>query len=368
MGSSSSRSIPNYDARIRTKNGEKFRISYHDLVDHILLLRKVIAHPEITQEGPLLDYFVNDYCNRMARQEMQTRDQQMKLPWQTEWIWHVHRLHPLNYQADCTKQLLNEQIVDKKVRQLLHKHKSNQDSKLSFPSITNRFFFVPTIDLRKAVIRQRDFLEKFQKHYLYSLDLKKFLRSQFENLVQNYISFMKLAQKNEMIVPTFDIDVIWHTHMRYPSQYQTVSIALCGFIVDHNDDIESNNLNNAYEKTAERWEKTYKSKYGYTIDRKTVETSQYMSSCALVFVPVFISSGSGASSCGAMGGGCGSGCGGGGCDAGGGGSCGGGGGGGCDGGGGGGGGCGGGGGGCGGGGGGGGCGGGGCGGGGCGGD
>ncbi|CAF5138157.1 unnamed protein product, partial [Rotaria sp. Silwood1] len=109
-------------------------------------------------------------------------------------------------------------------------------------------------------------------------------RSQFEHLVQNYISFMKLAQKNHMIVPTFDIDLIWHTHMRYPSQYQSVSTALCGFILDHNDAIESNILSDAYQKTAERWEKTYKSEYGHNIDRKNLETSQYMSSCAMVFV------------------------------------------------------------------------------------
>ncbi|CAF3884565.1 unnamed protein product [Rotaria sordida] len=66
MSCASSRSIPNFDARIRTKDGKKFRISYYDLVHHILLLRRVIAQPELTQEGPTLDYFINDYCNRMA--------------------------------------------------------------------------------------------------------------------------------------------------------------------------------------------------------------------------------------------------------------------------------------------------------------
>ncbi|CAF3414249.1 unnamed protein product [Rotaria sp. Silwood2] len=119
MGSAPSSSIQNFDARIRTKAGHKIRISYHDLVDHILLLGQVIAQPEMTQEGPTLDHFINDYCSRMAQQNMTNKHQQMKLPLETEWIWHVHRLHPLNYLNDCTKQLPGRKLIDKKVRQVL---------------------------------------------------------------------------------------------------------------------------------------------------------------------------------------------------------------------------------------------------------
>ncbi|CAF3514463.1 unnamed protein product [Rotaria sp. Silwood1] len=313
MGSAPSSSMPNFEARIRTKDGKRFRISYHDLVDHILLLRQVIAQPELTQEGPTLDHFIDDYCNRMARQDMKSKQQQLKLPLETEWIWHVHRLHPLSYHNDCTKQLPSGKLVDKKIRQVLQNSKRKHDAKISFSSINKNFVFVPSIDLRKAVIRQRDFLEKFQNHYLYSFDLKKMDRSHFVHFVQNYVSFMKLAIKKEMIVPTFDIDLIWHTHMRYPSQYQTASIALCGFILDHDDAIESNTLTKVYKKTAERWKKIYNSEYGHNIDRKHLETSQYVSSCAMVFIPVHVSSGSGASSCGAIGGSCASSCSGGGC-------------------------------------------------------
>ncbi|CAF4775904.1 unnamed protein product, partial [Rotaria sp. Silwood2] len=193
-------------------------------------------------------------------------------------------------------------LIDKKVREVLKNYGRKHNTKAVSPSTSKNLVFVPSVDLREAVIRQRDFLEKFQQHYLYSFDLTKMDRSQFKHLVQNYVSFMKLADKNEMIVPTFDIDLIWHTHMRYPSQYQTASTSLCGFIVDHNDAIESNTLTNAYQKTAKRWEKIYKIGYGQNIDRKHLQTSQYMSSCAMVFVPCHVSSGGGASSCGAIGG------------------------------------------------------------------
>ncbi|CAF1329833.1 unnamed protein product [Adineta steineri] len=272
MGSSPS-SFSNFEATIQIKDGITFRISYADLVDHVLLLRKVISHPEMTEQGAELDYFIQDYCKRMAQQEMISKKQQLKLPWQTEWIWHVHRLHPIAYFNDCTKQL---QV---------------------FTSIKNDSSFVPSIDLTQAVIRQRDFLQNFQKHDLYERSFKQQNLSYFEQLVQNYVLFLKLARENEMIVPTFDIDIIWHSHMRRPVHYRTVSKALCGFILDHDDAIEQNILSNSYQKTAERWKQTYNTDYGHNIDRKNIEASLYVSSCAAV--------GSGWDSICAGGGGCG---------------------------------------------------------------
>jgi hypothetical protein len=124
-----------------------------------------------------------------------------------------------------------------------------------------------------------------------------------------------------MIVPTFDIDLIWHSYMRRPSHYHQFSIALCGFILDHDDSIEQNILSDNYQKTADRWKAMYKIDYGQNIHRKNVETSQYLSSCAMVLIPVMISDDGGYSSCGAVGGGCESICGG--ADGGGGGGCGG---------------------------------------------
>ncbi|CAF4168342.1 unnamed protein product [Adineta steineri] len=218
MGSSPS-SFSNVEATIQIKDGITFRISYADLVDHILLLRKVISHPEMTEQGAKLDYFIQDYCKRMAHQVMIT------------------------------------------------------------------------------VIRQHDFLEKFQKHDLYERSFKQQDLSYFEQLVQNYVLFLKLARENEMIVPTFDIDIIWHSHMRRPIHYRTVSKALCGFVLDHDDAIEQNILSNSYQKTAERWKQAYKTDYDHNIDRKNIEASRYVSSCAAV--------GSGCDSICVGGGGCG---------------------------------------------------------------
>jgi hypothetical protein len=72
MGSShSTRPLP-FDANIQTSDGRKFKIPNYSLVDHIILLRQVIAHSEMMQ-GERLNRFIEEYCRRMSQQEMTTK-------------------------------------------------------------------------------------------------------------------------------------------------------------------------------------------------------------------------------------------------------------------------------------------------------
>ncbi|CAF1325770.1 unnamed protein product [Adineta steineri] len=151
-------------------------------------------------------------------------------------------------------------------------------------------------------------------------------------MVQNYVSFVRLANNNGIIVPTFEIDLIWHTHMRFPSSYQETSKVLCGFLLNHDDPIEENVLSDRYQKTADRWKSAYDVDYGKDIDIDNLKTSQYLSSCAMIIAPItktypssgYVSNGGNDIDAGYIGGGCGGGGGGGGgggCDAGDGGGC-----------------------------------------------
>ncbi|CAF4243823.1 unnamed protein product, partial [Rotaria sordida] len=299
MGSSHSFAIPHFYANIRTSDGKTFTLSHRNFVDHIILLRRVIAHPEMTQQGETLNYFIEDYCRRMAHQAITTRYKQSRLPWEIDWIWHVHRLHPIAYNNDCIKQLPNGKLVDKRYQRLkIKQHRKHRSVALS-KSIKKPSTFVPSIDLVNAVLRQRDFLEKFKQHYLFSMNLRQMNQNSFAQMVQNYVLFLKLAKKDEIIVPTFDIDLIWHTHMRFPSFYQKASIVLCGFLLDHDDSLENDTLVDAYQKTAEQWKMAYKVDYGKNIDNDNLRTSQYVSSCAMIVAPIVIYSSDGG------GGGCG---------------------------------------------------------------
>ena len=279
--------VKNYTSRIETKNEKVFKMTFHSLVEHILLLRQVIHHPQMTEDGEILTNFIDIYCQKMSQGQMQTAQQQVDLPWQVEWIWHVHRLHPLNYLDDCTKQLQCG-LIDKQITKINRKPMKKLKRKTIFPSDTDQLKLVPSIDLKEAVFRQTDFLKKFQNHFLFDLDLEQFQDLQFQRLIQNYVSFIKLATKKQIIVPTFDIDLIWHTHMRYPSHYHGFTRALCGFILDHNDDIQSSTLSNGYEKTAQLWKDNYQTEYGQNVNRQYLMKSKFASSCAVVFAPIFL--------------------------------------------------------------------------------
>jgi hypothetical protein len=91
-----------------------------------------------------------------------------------------------------------------------------------------------------------------------------------------------------MDVPTFDIDLIWHTNMRYPSDYHAFTKVECGFILNHDDSIESSILSDAFQSTAKRGKQTYQTEYGTHVYRKHLITSPYPSSCAVVFAPILI--------------------------------------------------------------------------------
>jgi hypothetical protein len=226
----------------------------------------------------------------MAQDEMKTKEQQLKLSWQLEWIWHVHRLHPILLILMIATNNFQMDLSINKFQNFLKMITNKKKTKFYFHPLKVIYHLNPSVDLTSALIRQKDFLDKFQKHFLYSCKLSQVDRFYFQDLIQNNVSFIKLTKRKQLIVPTFEIDLIWHTHIRFPSHYHEVSKTLCGFIVDHDDAIESNILTDAYKKTADRWKETYQSEYGQNIHRKYLETTQYLSSCALVFVPIITGS------------------------------------------------------------------------------
>ncbi|CAF3325772.1 unnamed protein product [Rotaria sp. Silwood2] len=283
MGNVSTSSVPRLTTHIHTSSGAMFRLFYFDLVDHILLLRQVITHPEMIEKGDKLEFFIQDYCHRMSNNQMMSKRQQSQLPWQIDWIWHVHRLHPIAYYNDCIKQIPGSYFIDKIVRKLTVDEYQKQNGVTSRKPIHNQASFIPSFDMMEAVLRQSDFLEKFVKHNFYSLNLKHMDLISFEQIVENYVSFMKLARKNTMIVPTFEIDLMWHTHMRYPLSYLEFSKALCGFLLDHDDSVASSLLKDAYQDTADRWKLTYHSEYGAAVNQNYSRNFLDISRCASIY-------------------------------------------------------------------------------------
>lgn len=85
-----------------------------------------------------------------------------------------------------------------------------------------------------------------------------------DNTIERYLKFLHLKKcfPDENLVPTFDIDVVWHAHMLDHSCYVNDTKTYLGCVMDHNDDInkeESDKIN--FLKTEQLWRKTFGEEY-----------------------------------------------------------------------------------------------------------
>eukprot|EP01036_Dinobryon_divergens_P038782 gene38782-50970_t len=85
--------------------------------------------------------------------------------------------------------------------------------------------------------------------------------------IRRYFKFLDLIAeyrpRRNVLVPTIDIDLIWHTHqcLDDSSSYCNYTRALLGGILNHDDTIESGNLKKAYARTFIYWARKYGEPY-----------------------------------------------------------------------------------------------------------
>jgi hypothetical protein len=83
-----------------------------------------------------------------------------------------------------------------------------------------------------------------------------------------YKGFLHLVAKSKgkvFLVPTYDIDLMWHTHQLDPLAYRIDMLHILGKILDHDDtDTERHDgskLSNCFHETKQLWEETYSIPY-----------------------------------------------------------------------------------------------------------
>lgn len=92
-----------------------------------------------------------------------------------------------------------------------------------------------------------------------------------QEAVARYKGFLQLIKinreksVNRFCVPTYDIDLIWHSHQLHPSSYCKDLIKLLGKILEH-DDMDSDRtkgkkLDTGFSDTTKQWEDTFGSRY-----------------------------------------------------------------------------------------------------------
>ncbi|KAG0613348.1 hypothetical protein M758_6G096300 [Ceratodon purpureus] len=205
-------------------------------------------------------------------------------PLDVQWVWHCHRLNPVGYRQYCITKfgrvidcplfpdIASESFAQERCRRLwsIVYQKEPYDIMSTFykfpgnVSASGQVCPVDDIDgleeLIAAVARQSSFYYYVSQPYMWE---DSFLQAATER----YKCFLHLLYKSKgkiFCVPTFDIDLIWHSHQLSPMSYAKDTKALLGSVADHDSYLErgpGSKLGNGFEDTARLWESTFGHSY-----------------------------------------------------------------------------------------------------------
>ncbi|KAJ5922114.1 hypothetical protein N7516_009817 [Penicillium verrucosum] len=135
---------------------------------------------------------------------------------------------------------------------------SNMPERISLRNMLSRYWDNSSpfaIDLIGAVIRQGTFVDKMDNiGWIRSPNV----RSTMTHFISKYGVFFQIMTKNKghAVVPTLDVDLIWHTHQLSPIRYYTFSTArMEGVFINHDDKIDEIKLNDAFAWTSRQYQK-----------------------------------------------------------------------------------------------------------------
>ncbi|XP_074308930.1 glycine-rich domain-containing protein 2-like [Silene latifolia] len=212
-----------------------------------------------------------------------TEEEPLVVPLDCEWIWHCHRLNPLRYKFDCEKlygRTLGNQNVISSV-QATSKSKTEEIWNRMYPEepyeldMTKPFSEddlqkgsenakFTKYDLLAAVKRQMSFTYQMSRPYATD-DLY------LQEAVRRYKGFLHMIRTNDQknrhcfCVPTYDIDLIWHTHQLHPDSYYKDLTEAVGRVCHHNDNVSDrspgNVLQTGFSEFTKLWEEAYGKSY-----------------------------------------------------------------------------------------------------------
>ncbi|KAJ3386596.1 hypothetical protein HDU84_001449 [Entophlyctis sp. JEL0112] len=120
-----------------------------------------------------------------------------------------------------------------------------------------------SIDLVAAVIRQRGFTGKMVGGIVDWGERDALPRATIR--YRNFLGLMK-KEPRVFLVPTLDVDLMWHTHQCHPANYQAYGLREMKRIINHDDNVEAAILTTSFDQTAKLWKKAYKERYSFQME------------------------------------------------------------------------------------------------------
>ncbi len=173
------------------------------------------------------------------------------------WVWHLHKIDPTSYQRDCCRWY--GRVLDVPLGMSPFWHSSELSS--AHESATDKDLFVEEEFLERISASARS-----QSKFLWHVRWPEYDNTEFlEESVTRYEMMLRLMKENptQFIVPTYDIDNIWHTHLAFPCRYVEDCCRLVGRPVHHDDDVGHDRSSTSFLKASSiNTERLWQSSFG----------------------------------------------------------------------------------------------------------
>lgn len=209
------------------------------------LLARVSQDQALTITGPTLDRAIRRYetCWLPLLASQESGATALVPPLDCAWVWHCHRLNPIQYAQDCRTvfgKILGApvpearfmvvatettiQLWTKLFPNMPYDHYSDSTTSTCGAEVGNESGRPISYDLVNAVMRQVSF------HY--QVSQLHFRQESFLHAAEmRYKGFLHLAAKSKgklFLVPTYDIDLMWHSHQLDPIAYRADTLQILG--------------------------------------------------------------------------------------------------------------------------------------------
>lgn len=154
------------------------------------------------------------------------------------WIWHLHKLDPHSYIKDCQKAFGGVLHIPEGASPFTFMLHAGKDSDYCGKKST----FSISCSIQECAMGQSTFL--------WQVSGANYEDEDFLNAAAlRYVMMLSLMRKHhgKFIIATYDMDIMWHTHLAFPQHYAADCKRLVGEVVGHdgsvNDRVEGTKLN-----------------------------------------------------------------------------------------------------------------------------
>ena len=183
-------------------------------------------------------------------------------PLDVHWVWHVHMLCPKQYASDCQELLgcvPNHRFCGNEQKaQRLWAQSTQEPFEVSYDDIPVETEYSSRLsyDIVSASNRQKEF---YYNVYLPHFKVTPFLQSSLSRY-KRFIA-LKRCTTGAFLVPTYDIDLMWHTHQLCPLEYTNDLNGFLGYVMEHDDSTTDRNpgskLSDSTAETSRLWSQAY---------------------------------------------------------------------------------------------------------------